>query len=63
MSRRLVERRRVLSAQVEPATAERLEQLAQRADRTLSSEIRRALREHIARETPVSTLDERSARR
>lgn len=44
--------RRVVSAQVSPADAARLEELARAGDRSLSGEIRRAIREHLRGERP-----------
>jgi hypothetical protein len=57
---------RKLSFLCEPATTEQLAELARRGDRSLSAEIRRAVREHVelevraafhnpARATPMST--------
>lgn len=41
------EPRRIVSAVVDPVTADRLEQLAREADRSLNAVIGRALREHL----------------
>jgi predicted transcriptional regulator len=40
--------KRIIAAQVDRETAERLERLAATQERTLSAEIRVALREHLA---------------
>jgi predicted transcriptional regulator len=40
----------IVSAQVPTTTRDQLLHLAERADRSLSAEIRRALAEHLARE-------------
>lgn len=42
--------RRIVSASVDPTVAARLEQLARAADRSLSGEIRKAIREHLERQ-------------
>jgi hypothetical protein len=42
-----------LSFLCERSTTEQLAELARRGDRTLSAEIRRALREHVANEDPA----------
>lgn len=44
----------VISFQVERSTTERLAELARRADRSRSAEIRRAIREHIDHQLPGS---------
>lgn len=50
MSRPAVaELQRVVSAKVEPSMAEMLEELARASDRSLSGEIRQALRAHLER--------------
>jgi predicted transcriptional regulator len=41
--------KKIVSAQVERDTVERLERIAAREERTLSAEIRLALRAHVAR--------------
>jgi hypothetical protein len=41
--------RRIISASVEPTVAAQLERLAREHDRSLSAEVRRAVREHLAR--------------
>jgi hypothetical protein len=57
--------KRVISFQVERSTTEQLAELARRADRSLSAEIRRAVREHIDHQLPARSppltpeLDER----
>jgi hypothetical protein len=43
---------RKLSFLCEPATTEQLAELARRGDRSLSAEIRRAVREHVEHESP-----------
>jgi hypothetical protein len=55
VARELAHEQRIVSAQVSAADASRLEQLAREHDRTLSAEIRRAVREHVARETERTT--------
>lgn len=47
--------RRILSASVSSEEADRITRLAREADRSISGEIRRALREHIARESKEAT--------
>jgi hypothetical protein len=44
--------RQKLSFQCESSTTEQIVQLARRGDRSISAEIRRALREHVANEAP-----------
>jgi predicted transcriptional regulator len=50
------EQRRIISAQVEPELAYKLERLARDNDRTLSSEIRRACREHVGQQDEADRL-------
>jgi predicted transcriptional regulator len=45
----------VISFQVERSTTEQLAELARREDRTLSAEIRRAVREHLEKDSPGDT--------
>jgi hypothetical protein len=47
-----VQQKRVIGAQVSGETAAALERLSAAADRTLSAEIRIALREHLSRRHP-----------
>jgi predicted transcriptional regulator len=55
MTDNLQERQKhVVSFQCDSSTTARLAELARRGDRTLSAEIRRALREHVANEDPRS---------
>jgi predicted transcriptional regulator len=44
------QRGRIVSAQLRPEMVERLRQLAEAGDRTLSAEIRRAVSRHVERE-------------
>jgi predicted transcriptional regulator len=44
---------RIVTARVNERTADRLQQLAREADRSLSAEIRRAINEHIQHERPA----------
>jgi hypothetical protein len=53
MDDNLQERRKhIVSFQCDPRTTARLAELARRGDRTLSAEIRRAVREHIDHQLP-----------
>jgi hypothetical protein len=48
-----MDEKHVISFQVERATTAQLAELARRGDRSLSAEIRRAIREHFANEVPA----------
>jgi len=52
MGKAVVEGRQIVSASLPRRDARRLEELAAEADRSLSAEIRRALREHLERAEP-----------
>jgi len=49
-SRVLASRKRIIAAQVDCELADRLERIAAEQERTLSAEIRLALKAHLARE-------------
>jgi hypothetical protein len=53
--------KRIVSAQVPGSMREALERLAEREDRTLSAEVRRALSEHLERCRPSTTLKHKGA--
>jgi predicted DNA-binding protein len=44
---------KIVSAQLPATEAQRLEQLAREADRTVSAELRRAVRAHLERSTSM----------
>jgi predicted transcriptional regulator len=50
MGKTAVEERAVISTQVSSGVREQLVRLARDADRTLSAEVRRAIKEHLTRE-------------
>jgi len=52
MGKAVVEGRQIVSASLPREDARRLEKLAAEADRTLSAQLRRAVREHLARTEP-----------
>ena len=56
MSKQTDVRRRIVSAQVDPALAWRLERLAAEGERSLSGEVRRALREHVRQQEEADRL-------
>jgi predicted transcriptional regulator len=51
MTKSSLRERCIVSAEVPPQVRERLERLAAAADRSLSAEVRRALSEHLVRES------------
>ena len=56
MSKQTDVRRRIVSAQVDPALAWRLERIAAEGERSLSGEIRKALKAHVRQQEEADRL-------